>query len=741
MPTFIGDGVTKIINLEDYLATYPGDLLIFRDFESDGTVTINDPNIIDTAISGGTYSLVSGATKISPNTIAGAYSTALGTLAEEIQIDGGKLISPDQVPATEENVPGQVLESISIKVFSINKQGAAPINATRYFSDGSTRVYDIGLSVIDSQSVIVYVDKIRQGILATDSSIDYSIAFTTNQVEFVTAPDANSLIEIVSIGVGGVEILDYQEFIADGDTSYFLTKANYQDTQSIVVTVDGNQIDTGFVNSTDILGVRNKTLVEFAEKPEFNQSVKSSAIVELNNVLLKGVDTSYEIYDGTNNQIVLGLDPEEAIGTITSNNIKVYVNNQLLPFLVAYTYNGITATVTISTQYLTLGDAIKIENDVRTQYSFTNNNIEISSAVTINEGDTLTVTWFSEYPTMDIISDQYTGGKSHYKLAREPVNSSYVWVYKNGIRLTSGQDYSVSLSRLLVYIKDTTVLTDEIRIIQFGSVIYKKPQAYEIFKDMLNVHHYKRYSIDNNIKLSKNLNYYDQSIEVTDASQLDNPVSARNIPGIIEINGEKIEYFIKSGNTLSQLRRGSFGTAIKTVHEINSYVINVGLSENIPYREQQEKTNFISDGSTTLVGPLTFVPNQGARTTWNRGGIDPVTGQPLIPTTYGPSDEIEVFVGGIRLKKDPVTIYTEINGSSSQTSNEILPAEFSVDGLSNYVRLTYPVNAGTRITIIRRIGSTWYDRGETTASNGVTITENTNPIATFLKQKVTELPE
>jgi len=693
------------------------------------------------------------------------------------------------VSATEENVPGQVLESISIKVFSISKQGAAPINATRYFSDGSTRVYDIGLSVIDSQSVIVYVDKIRQGILATDSSIDYSILFTTNQIEFVTAPDANSLIEIISIGVGGVEILDYQEFIADGDTSYFLTKANYQDTQSIVVTVDGNQIDTGFVNSTDVLGVRNKTLVEFAEKPEFNQSVKiiclgsaldtdsslqsvirtnrqiitvdgstrkydldyfvslsrnsvkSSAIVELNNVLLKGVDTSYEIYDGTNNQIVLGLDPEEAIGTITSNNIKVYVNNQLLPFLVAYTYNGITATVTISTQYLTVGDAIKIENDVRTQYSFSNNDIEISNAVTINEGDTLTVTWFSEYPTMDIISDQYSGGKSHYKLAREPVNSSYVWVYKNGIRLTSGQDYSVSLSRLLVYIKDTTVLTDEIRIIQFGSIIYKKPQAYEIFKDMLNVHHYKRYSIDNKIKLSKTLNYYDQSIEVTDASQLDNPVPARNIPGIIEIDGEKIEYFVKAGNKLSQLRRGSFGTAIKPVHEINSYVINVGLSENIPYREQQEKTNFISDGSSILVGPLTFVPKQGVRTAWDRGGIDPVTGQPLIPNTYGPSDEIEVFVGGIRLKKDPITSYAELKGSSSLNSNEILPAEFSVDGLSNYVRLTYPVNAGTRITIIRRIGSTWYDRGETTASNGVTITENTNPIATFLKQKVTELPE
>ena len=197
--------------------------------------------------------------------------------------------------------------------------------------------------------------------------------------------------------------------------------------------------------------------------------------------------------------------------------------------------------INIPSSTLELGDIIRVETNVRSKYRVEGNSIVIDGSVNLNVNDDIQITWFSQYPTMNIITDEYAGGKLHYQLPRDPLNINYVWVYKNGIRLTSGQDYSVSLSRLLVYIKDATVLTDEIRIIQFGTVIYKKPQAYEIFKDMLNVHHYKRYSIDNNIKLSKNLNYYDRSIEVTDSTELDNPVAARNIPGIIEINGEKIE--------------------------------------------------------------------------------------------------------------------------------------------------------------------------------------------------------
>ena len=69
-------------------------------------------------------------------------------------------------------------------------------------------------------------------------------------------------------------------------------------------------------------------------------------------------------------------------------------------------------------------------------------------------------------------------------------------------------------------------------------------------------------NVDALVKLAKDLNYYDLQIEVTDASILAEPNAARNISGVIEIGSERIEYLQKSGNILSQLRRGYLGTSI-----------------------------------------------------------------------------------------------------------------------------------------------------------------------------------
>jgi hypothetical protein len=333
---------------------------------------------------------------------------------------------------------------------------------------------------------------------------------------------------------------------------------------------------------------------------------------------------------------------------------------------------------------------------------------------------------------MNIISDQYTGGKVQYRLAREPVSASYIWIYKNGHRLTQDQDYEVSIPRNIVYLKTTSVINDEIKIVQFGNYLRRAPLAYEVFKDMLNIYHFKRFSIDKAVTLSQDLNYYDQVMYVTDTADLFDPIKSRNIPGTVYINGERIDYFEKTATTLSQLRRGTNGTSIKETHAIGSNVVDVGRVESLPYNESQERLDFVSDGSSLLVGPLNYVPEAAIRTNWARS---------TIPVGYEPCDQIEVFAGGKRLRKDPITVYDQTLNITSPQADIVLEAEFSVDGVNDYIRLTSTVPAGTRITIIRRIGKTWYDRGETTASSGITLLKNTSSIAEFLKQKSTELPE
>jgi hypothetical protein len=129
---------------------------------------------------------------------------------------------------------------------------------------------------------------------------------------------------------------------------------------------------------------------------------------------------------------------------------------------------------------------------------------------------------------------------------------------------------------------------------------------------------------------------------------------------------------------------------------------------------------------------LNFVPALGTRTTWYRS---------TIPTTHGACDQLEVFAAGKRLRKDPIAVYDETLGASSPTADKQLEAEFAVDGVANYIRLTTAIPAGTRISVIRRTGKVWYDRGETTASTGESLLENDTPMAEFIAKRTTKLPE
>jgi hypothetical protein len=796
MPTFVGDGSTRIIEIGRYIEVQAGDILIFRPIESDGSVTITDANLLDTQISGGNLTASgSTGTNISKNTIDGIYSSARGIAAEDINIDGGKFISPEQVPSPEENIPGQVSDSLSIKVYTFTQTGAATLNSRVLVSDGSTQSFNIGQHILKNNSVIVYVDKIKQ-----EYGIDYTINWNNNGIDFGTAPNEYSIIEILSFGLGGAGILDYQEFIADGQVVNYLTAANYVDTTHVYVTVDGVEIDAGFFNGTDIFGNTgdgaNKTLVQFSQAPasgsvikivslavtldsdssglsivkvnnqrfEFEGSTRSfdltdfselsrgsskaSVIVTVNGNVLRGVDTTYFEYDGTTNSFTLGTDPLEPSGSILPDNIQVLINGQLKTFITDYVFDGISKQLTIVSD-LEIGDRIRIQNNLRTEYDIVGNNLIISPSVSLvsnneTDNDIIEVTWFSEYPTMRILTDEFSGGKIFYTLASTPLSVDYVWVFKNGIRLTKDQDYYVDMPRAVVYLKQSTIVSDLIKIIIYSDSIYKPASAFEIRKDILNVYHYNRFSFKDTA-LSVNLNYYDQTIEVLDGSILPDPIPSRNIPGAIHVAGERIEYFTKTGNILGQLRRGTQGTSIGEIYLAHTPVSDVGYNEKLPYNETQDRYDFFSDGSTLLVGPLPFIPEKANKSRWQTSefyvdkgewkasdsfGIpvfynlrDVVTYQGLsytniqrcakidptntaywspitIPSDNGPCDQIEVFAAGRRLHKNPQTVWSEINGPYSPASDITIEAEFSVDGISSYIRLTEPLKRPVKFGMI-----------------------------------------
>lgn len=749
MNTFIGDGSTATVLLPQTANLESGDLLILRPDTSDGSLTIGGRNSIDAFVSGGTLSGMS------------PYATATGTTAAEILLDGDRFISADQVPAPEENVPGQVLETLSFKVFHTSRSGAASVTSKIYIGDSTTVLYDIGQEIIDENNVIVFVDKVKQQL-----GSDIILISNTNSVRFLgTAPATDTVIEIFSMSNGGQGILDYIEFTGDGNTRYFLTGASYNETVTVFASLDNQSVDVGFVNSSQLTDSQDKTLVEFGVAPpagtkiviiplsnsnmplikinhvelSVDENIREYAIptfsgldidpagdmlVELNGNLLRTVETTYTIYSGTNS-IPIAIDPPRAPGTIIFTDLRVFFNDVLKTFGIDYVFTSEDNTVTLI-KPVDNGTVIRIEDSSGRQYRISGTSIILEQSTELITGDTISITWFDRYTELDIIKDEFLGGKVSYSLQRPVLGISYVWVYKNGERLTPDIDFYVELPKT-IYLRTDTTTSDIIETVSFGDNLYKAPLAFEIFKDVLNRNYYNRYRITD-LELAEDLYYYQDELTLVDADSL--PVPAKDFPGIITIQGEKIQYLVKEGNILKNLRRGLFGTAIRPVYSAGTSLVDTGHSEFIPYQETQEKEDFISDGTSNLIGPLAFVPEKTNVTDWYRDSI---------PLNYGRCDHIEVFVGGRRLRKDATKMYDTTVGAYSPVGDVDVEAEFSVDGITENIRLTVPVPAGTRITVVRRQGRLWYDRGDVTAATGRGLSYSNTAIAKFLQNSSTKL--
>jgi hypothetical protein len=275
--------------------------------------------------------------------------------------------------------------------------------------------------------------------------------------------------------------------------------------------------------------------------------------------------------------------------------------------------------------------------------------------------------------------------------------------------------------------------------------------AFMQFKNMLNTVTYSRLNNNKKTKLVKDLLQTDTTITVLNSAGFDSANQVANRPGVIYINGERIEYFTNLNNVLGGLRRGTMGTGVPSIHKAQTVVQELGSNESISYTDTVRMDQFVSDGSTVVT--LSYAPKKST-STWSFA-----TGfTSEIPVDYGQTDDIEVFVGGyddnaewvsginyvvndivnvgvytyrclvahisgtdfkndrfkwvyfigsVRLKKAPFTVHNINVNPSSPAGDVQFDADFSVNGTSKQVRLTHPITPGTLITVIRKTGVHW----------------------------------
>ena len=271
------------------------------------------------------------------------------------------------------------------------------------------------------------------------------------------------------------------------------------------------------------------------------------------------------------------------------------------------------------------------------------------------------------------------------------VDDQFVWVVKNGVLLDPSVDYYVTESKMTVKIIGGLALNDNIETIHFSNDLLRNKFGWRQFKDILNRTHYKSIDGRQNINLTKDLKWYDKEIHLENIDTLPSPNATDGLPGVLFIEGERIEYFKKDGTKLKQIRRGTLGTGVKEVYTEGTELYNQSSTFNMPYKDQTLTTIFTAPGDSSAFS-LDFDPTTLAEQ------YTASTGRSIDPTAF-----FEVFVAGRRLRKvatqsyeldsDNRTNYSVSGELISQDSPEgdiTLPAEFTIQDRNELRLLVEP---------------------------------------------------
>jgi hypothetical protein len=461
-------------------------------------------------------------------------------------------------------------------------------------------------------------------------------------------------------------------------------------------------------------------------------------IIEVNGKVLRGPDVSYYTGDGSTYSFnpVAGLGEDSTIDpakVITSaSQIQVHINGVLQELNTDYVVNlgayDKTADVTTTTSDTTtltadtVGSPERIElvqpalsTDLVAITTLTDNQyynegsdiildiaqIDADSSTLgyqLNENDVLSVTTFNNALGMKLRREVLEGRSSGvFSLRFDPLNAGYTYVWLNGVQQIQNHDFTMT-GNTITFVGKTITSSDRLDVMYFAVESASGATGFRIFKDMLNRTFYKRISKTSTTELVDELTEGTQTMQVKDGTALPEPNAANNMPGVVFVDKERIEYFTKNGNTLGQLRRGTLGTGIKD-HSDGTLVVDVSGTQTIPYADTVYTNTFTGDGSTVIFA-LSQAPSSAS--------------------------ELDIFIGGQRL------LLTSEDGST---------INYSVDGSTTAVTLSTATADGTQVKILHKKGQVWYTALDGNPADGKGLQASTTAQAKFIANEPTNAPE
>ena len=531
--------------------------------------------------------------------------------------------------------------------------------------------------------VLVSGEIVNFTIIKTDKS--YSIENKV-AIKFTDELAIGQVVNYVIFKKSLTTSLVYREtFKTDGTTlTYDLSKPlgkSLPFTQNTIVRV-GNEI----LNSTDSFSFVLKNNQYFYDIPLGKGGVDQAEVFDIikdYKVYIDGV----EVVLSADYNINLILQRVEILPNAYIENAKVlvtitkYSDYEITP-ITEYRSDGKTSSIKLKNSY---PDNTEIE--VISMYNH--------DVLNIQRSDYKRIPNLSNFQNSIYYLDAIKIGGGILTLNEPIINTNYVWVTKNKTLLIPNIDYVLSENKKEIVLNVLPTTDDVFSVLTFGINVSRDPISFMQFKDILNRVHYKRLSKNRTTKLAKDLKFSDKEIELDDITSLGNPDIAQNQPGVVYVNGERIEYFIKNQNKITQLRRGTWGTGIPLIHHLGTEVFDIGVTETIPYEDKVE----IYDWS-------------------------PNTDLPYIPS----KDGIEIFVGGVRQRKNEYWLHDAHIHPESPQGDVKHPADFTIDESTARIQLNTIPTPGIRTQVVRKTLSVWEDSGKDIANS-------TNSIAYFLKFK------
>ena len=753
MSSITGDGQQQIIDLLALgVPVVDNDVFVVHKSTSDGSF-LADPTAYDTLIEGGNLS----------------YTTASGTKAEDINVDGDGFVTATTSKGPEELVPGHVFDTVDIQVYDRGGESGSKISSYNHIGDGTTVEYTFQDY---PQSVDAVFVTVNNAMIDRD---DYSVDFQNKKIIFDTAPAADTKINYVTMSNNGEKILDIDTLTGDDCTIDFLTRATYSENLSLYVTINGiRTTDFTTFESDSNYGDEKRVVIRFNQAPASNDVVsfvvysstsKTFSEVTHQTFTADGSSTSYALSQTPFNATPLGhntivevngavLNPgfsfeftvsnileyelpnwQQPPGSASATDVKVYVNNVELASN-EFVWDAGNSSVILQTGIAVAGDSLKVFVLSDGDYTIdSNGNLLLDNAPA--QGQKIIVTQFSNHDiqkieriNFDVVArqtiqanteDYYTFNQlqnGRIRLRRPASDAQYVWVYLNGTKLSPSVDYKVTNDQMFVKIGTPISANDQIDLIHFSAPSFVTKFGFRQFKDMTNVTTFRRLGDDKRFYLAEALNYYDKEITLNSTEGLTTPNLRTLEPGVLFIDGERIEYYrIDPNNKISQLRRGTKGTGIKDVYGASTEVFDQSHRQTVPYKDQTITQVYTYDGQNA-----TFELGWAAQSV----------------------NEFELFVGGVRMRKNSIQSFDVTRDLDSPEADITLPAEYSVTNINENestftLTSTQNIPVGTKITVIRRVGRIWNEIIDENTTK--TLSQTDNRIGNFLREKEVTLPQ